>query len=167
MPNPDPRSPPTLWGPGAILAQLWHVLITLPKLYAGGINSNQAGRTWTLMAHKWDASSFSQTVHNKLIILQLSDITFLKKLNCVKTMLCLIDLVFRARGTYICLMSSQKERMRVGDTETGVTGNKDQDSCQRDTWSWGRQRAVSFLVNYSRSLTHERQDCRSHQRWLC
>lgn len=59
-----------------------------------------------------------QTVHNQLIILQLSDMHFSKKLNCVKTMRGLIDLVFRTRGTYICLMSSQKERMRMGNTET-------------------------------------------------
>lgn len=48
--------------------------------------------------------------------------TFLKKaelcLKKKKTSLCLIDLVFRARGTYICFMSRQKERVRAGDTET-------------------------------------------------
>lgn len=46
--------------------------------------------------------------------------TFLKKAElCLKKKnLCLIDLVFRARRTYICFMSSQKERVRAGDTET-------------------------------------------------
>lgn len=47
--------------------------------------------------------------------------TFLKKAElCLKkkNSLCLIDLVFRARGTYICFMSRQKERVRAGDTET-------------------------------------------------
>lgn len=32
--------------------------------------------------------------------------------------MCLIDLVFRARGTYICFMSSQKEPARTGAIET-------------------------------------------------
>lgn len=54
------------------------------------------------------------------LCLQLSVIHLSKGLNCVKTALCLIDLVFRARGTYIGLMSRQKE---WGDAET-VTGDK-------------------------------------------
>ena len=80
-------SPQTWWGLGARDGQLWHILIKYAKLYAGGINSNQAGRTWDLMAHKWDASSFLQTHYNKLIILELSNYACFKKLNCIKNML--------------------------------------------------------------------------------
>lgn len=78
---------PQTWGLGAKDAQLWHALIKYAKLHAGGINSNQAHQTWDLMAHKWDASSFLQAHYNKLIILELSNYAFFKKLNCIKNML--------------------------------------------------------------------------------
>lgn len=116
---------PQKWGLGAINTHMWHILINCAKLHAGGINSNQACRTWDLMAHKWDASSFFQTHYNKLIILELSNYALFKKLNCIKTCYGFLDLFCQEGRKCICPARAQGER----DPEAPAK-DKDWASCQ-------------------------------------